>query len=110
MSLRLHIIISRDSPLSLRDQLREAIREKIKTGVLRPGQRLPSSRQLAGDLRLARSVVVEAYQQLEAEGYLTLVPRSGTRVAERAAHWTVADVAPLLGEAVIAQPSHVPVH
>ena len=54
--------------------------------------------------------MVEAYQQLEAEGYLTLVPRSGTRVAERAAHWTVADVAPLLGEAVIAQPSHVPVH
>lgn len=108
MSHRLHVSISRDSPFSLRDQLREEIREKIKTGVLCPGQRLPSSRQLASDLRLARSVVVEAYQQLGAEGYLTLVPRSGTRVAERAVYGTVADMMPLAGEAVI-EASRAPV-
>lgn len=53
--------------------------------------------------------MVEAYQQLGAEGYLTPVPRSGTRVADRAAHGTAADMMPLAGEAGIEQPSRVPV-
>jgi len=105
----LHVTVSRDSGLSLRDQLREAIQEKIKTGVLRPGERLPSSRQLADDLHLARSVVVEAYQQLEAEGYLTSVPRSGTRVAELALNGMVSDLIPLAGETETELPGGIPV-
>ncbi|MER5780340.1 PLP-dependent aminotransferase family protein [Streptomyces mobaraensis] len=54
----------------------------IENGTLRPGARLPSSRQLAADLRVSRSVVVEAYEQLSAEGYLVARHGSGTRVAE----------------------------
>lgn len=109
MSRRLHVTISRASQLSLRDQLRGAIQEKIKAGMLRPGQRLPSSRQLANDLRLARSVVVEVYQQLEAEGYLTSVPRSGTRVADLAMNGLVTDLMPLAGEAKAELSDSVPV-
>ena len=109
VSWRLHVTISRDSALPLRDQLRGAIQEKIKTGVLRPGQRLPSSRQLANDLGLARSVVVETYQQLEAEGYLSSVPRSGTRVAELALNGMVNDLIPLAGEAEPELPGCFPV-
>lgn len=56
----------------------------IEAGALRPEAPLPSSRRLAEDLELARSVVVEAYQQLTAEGYLTSIDRSGTRVARHA--------------------------
>jgi GntR family transcriptional regulator/MocR family aminotransferase len=44
----------------------------------------PSSRALAADLDLSRSLVVEAYEQLVAEGYLEARPGSATRVASRA--------------------------
>jgi GntR family transcriptional regulator / MocR family aminotransferase len=58
--------------------LRAAIREQR----LAPGQRLPSTRALAYDLGVARGTVVEAYAQLEAEGYLTARHGAGTWVAD----------------------------
>ena len=67
----------------VRAALESALREAISSGRLRPGSRLPSSRALAGDLGLARNTVAEAYSQLVAEGWLTAVQGSGTRVAER---------------------------
>jgi GntR family transcriptional regulator / MocR family aminotransferase len=58
--------------------LRAAIRERR----LAPGQRLPSTRTLAYDLGIARGTVVEAYAQLEAEGYLIVRHGAGTWVAD----------------------------
>jgi GntR family transcriptional regulator/MocR family aminotransferase len=54
-------------------------------GVLTPGARLPSSRALAADLGVSRTVVTEAYQQLYAEGWLDGRHGSGTFVAGRSA-------------------------
>jgi GntR family transcriptional regulator/MocR family aminotransferase len=65
-------------------RLAEGIRAAIRDGRLRPGEALPSSRNLAGDLGLSRWVVTEAYQQLTAEGYLTARTGSATRVAPAA--------------------------
>ncbi|MFH9294465.1 PLP-dependent aminotransferase family protein [Streptomyces sp. NPDC017520] len=62
-------------------QIQAAIRERIKDGTLHPGVRLPSSRNLAEDLGVSRSVVVQAYEQLVAGGYLRSAQGSGTRVA-----------------------------
>jgi GntR family transcriptional regulator/MocR family aminotransferase len=73
--------VSRDSSQPLTSQIQTAVKREITEGVLRPGTRLPSSRALADDLRVSRSVVVEAYGQLIAEGYLEAVQGSGTRVA-----------------------------
>lgn len=56
--------------------LRGAIQERV----LRAGERLPSSRSLAQDLRLARNTVMNALSQLEAEGFLETRPGSGTYV------------------------------
>ncbi|MFF6888131.1 PLP-dependent aminotransferase family protein [Streptomyces sp. NPDC012421] len=75
------IKVSRDSSQSLTHQIQTAVKGEIAEGALRPGTRLPSSRALADDLRVSRSVVVEAYGQLIAEGYLEAVQGSGTRVA-----------------------------
>lgn len=75
------IEVSRHSPQPLTGQIQTAVKREIAEGVLRPGTRLPSSRALADDLRVSRSVVVEAYGQLIAEGYLEAVQGSGTRVA-----------------------------
>jgi GntR family transcriptional regulator / MocR family aminotransferase len=67
----------------VRVALESALREAVSSGRLRPGTRLPSSRVLAADLGIARNTVAEAYGQLAAEGWLTSVQGSGTRVADR---------------------------
>ncbi len=57
------------------------VRSAILAGGLRPGAKLPSSRDLAGRLGVARASVVAAYEQLLAEGYLAARTGSGTYVS-----------------------------
>jgi GntR family transcriptional regulator/MocR family aminotransferase len=64
----LELDLDRRRPLGL--QLEETLRELVRSGRLPAGTRLPSTRALAGDLRVSRGVVVGAYTQLAAEGYL----------------------------------------
>ena len=61
--------------------LQRAVREAIRAGRLRPGDPLPSTRALARDLGVARGTVVEAYEQLAAEGWLVARHGLGTQVA-----------------------------
>jgi GntR family transcriptional regulator/MocR family aminotransferase len=75
------IALSRRSGAALRVQLADSLRDSIRSGQLAAGVCLPASRQLAQDLGVSRSVVVDAYAQLSAEGYLEAQLRSGTRVA-----------------------------
>lgn len=65
----------------LHQQIERQLRAAIQAGRLTPGERLPSTRTLAKDLGVARGVVVEAYEQLVAEGHLASELGSGTRVA-----------------------------
>lgn len=67
----------------VRAGLETALRDAVRTGRLRPGSELPSSRVLAVDLGIARNTVSEAYAQLVAEGWLTARRGSGTRVTSR---------------------------
>ncbi|MBN9682296.1 MULTISPECIES: MocR-like pyridoxine biosynthesis transcription factor PdxR [unclassified Corallococcus] len=69
------------SPTPLHEQLFEGIRARILAGALAPGLRLPSSRQLATELDVARSTVLQALDALTAEGYLVARAGSCTRVA-----------------------------
>jgi GntR family transcriptional regulator / MocR family aminotransferase len=66
----------------LADQVAAELRAAIRSGRLAGGVRLPASRGLARDLGMSRGVVVEAYEQLVAEGFLVSRQGSGTRVAE----------------------------
>ncbi len=63
-------------------QLCIAFREAILDGRLRPGIRLPSTRDLARRYDLARGTIVGAFEQMKAEGYLTGRTGSGTYVAK----------------------------
>lgn len=69
------------SRLPLRVRLTMALRDAVQTGRVGPGSTLPSSRVLARDLGISRGVVLEAYAQLTAEGYLLSRPGAGTTVA-----------------------------
>ncbi|MFI6472207.1 PLP-dependent aminotransferase family protein [Streptomyces sp. NPDC050516] len=80
MALHIAVEVVRDSSNSLTSQIQNFIKREIAEGILHPGTRLPSSRRLADDLDVSRSVVVEAYGQLVAEGYLEAVQGAGTRV------------------------------
>ena len=55
----------------------------IAAGILAPGERLPSVRQLARDLSIAPGTVAKAFQRLDADGMITTRHGSGTRVADR---------------------------
>jgi GntR family transcriptional regulator / MocR family aminotransferase len=81
----LFIALDRSRPRGLRAQIEDGLREAIRSGRLLPGTRVPSSRALAADLEVTRGVVVEAYEQLAAEGYVTMVQGSGTVVNDIAA-------------------------
>jgi len=64
----------------LGQQLVEQLRSAIVEGSIPPGSRLPSSRALARECGVSRNLVVSAYDELFAEGYLEGVPGSGTYV------------------------------
>jgi GntR family transcriptional regulator/MocR family aminotransferase len=76
--------MDRGGLVALHRQLERGLQDAIRSGRLQPGAPLPSTRALAGELALSRGVVVEAYEQLTAEGYLESRPGGKTRVAERA--------------------------
>lgn len=63
------------------DQLRAQIIDGIRNGRLAPGTRLPTVRELAGQLGLAVNTVARAYRELEAAGLLETRGRFGTFVA-----------------------------
>lgn len=68
------------------EQVRGQITDLIRSGDLAAGQRLPSIRQLAADLRVAPGTVAKAYSMLESEGLIETSRTRGTRVAPGNAH------------------------
>src|SRR5918912_4369714 len=68
----------------LRVGVEQGLREAIRSGRLRRGTRLPSTRALAADLGVSRGTVVQAYAQLAAEGWISGRRGSATVVAVEA--------------------------
>jgi GntR family transcriptional regulator/MocR family aminotransferase len=81
----LFVALDRAGRRPLRSQLEEQLRDGVRSGRLHAGTALPSTRALAAELGIARGVVVEAYGQLVAEGFLVARRGSATRVARVAA-------------------------
>jgi GntR family transcriptional regulator / MocR family aminotransferase len=70
--LGLLVELDREGELPLHEQIERSVRHGIRSGRLVPGVRLPSTRGLAAELGISRGVVSAAYDQLAAEGYLTV--------------------------------------
>ena len=81
LSPGLLVRLDRSADQPLRAQLEASLREAIRSGRLRAGERLPSTRELARALSVSRGMVQDCYGQLLAEGYLTSRTGSATRVA-----------------------------
>jgi GntR family transcriptional regulator / MocR family aminotransferase len=78
------LTLDRSGRGGLREQLQQQLRLAIQQGRLPAAALLPPSRRLARELGVARSVVVDVYEQLAADGYLGARQGSGTRVLRTA--------------------------
>jgi GntR family transcriptional regulator/MocR family aminotransferase len=78
------VSVTREGPGTLGAQIEDQLRRAIREGALKAGARVPSTRDLARQLDVSRRVVVDAYSQLAAEGYLVLRQGARPRVSEAA--------------------------
>ena len=63
-------------------QIYDGIREQILTGILLPGDKLPSVRELAASLAINPNTIQRAYRELEAQGWIATVPGKGCFVCK----------------------------
>ena len=75
------VAINRKISTPLHRQIYDGFRSAILEGRLRPGQRIPSTRVLASEIRVSRFPVLNAYAQLLAEGYLESRIGAGTLIS-----------------------------
>src|SRR3984885_12420289 len=76
------IALDRGKKSPMYRQLYDWFRDAIVSGQLRAGQRVPSTRALAEELKISRLPVLSAFEQLHAEGYLQTLVGSGTIVSK----------------------------
>ena len=74
--------VRKDDPIPLYFQVAERIREQIATGVLKPGDRLPSAREMSQQAGISRMTVRQALDYLERQGILVVRHGAGTFVAQ----------------------------
>ena len=83
--MKTNIRVSRKKPESLTSQIRNQLSSLIESGSLAAGSFLPSERELANSLKVARNVVRGAYEQLVSVGSIQSEGRKGRRVRPAAA-------------------------
>jgi|SRR5689334_1941294 len=81
MATKLSVRVNRKRPESMTRQIREQLNTLIDAGALAAGTLLPSERELANTLKVARNVVRGAYEQLMEAGKLTSEGRKGRSVS-----------------------------
>jgi len=80
----MYIRLDSDSGTPLHLQIKEQVRMALATGVLQPGDQLPTVRDLAADLRINPNTIARVYRDLQAEGLVISRQGSGSYVSEQA--------------------------
>ena len=74
------ITLSNFSGIPIYEQIKEQIKAQILSGALSEGEKLPSLRELARDLRISVLTTTRAYTDLEQEGYIATIQGKGCYV------------------------------
>ena len=80
------ISIVTSSPEPVYEQITRQVQQGVTEGLLKPGDALPTVRQLADDLQINRNTVARAYRILEDRGVILTAGRRGTFVHDQAEH------------------------
>ena len=80
---RLNISISNTSTIPLYEQIQSQIKNQILNGSLKPGEGLPSIRNLAKELKVSIITTKRAYEELEKDGFIETVIGKGTFVSNQ---------------------------
>ena len=76
-------------------QIEQGIRDQIRAGILRPGDKLPSVRELAASLTINPNTIQRAYRELEQQGWIATVSGKGCFVCDQT---PAPEKAPLLNQ------------
>lgn len=93
------IIIDKESKIPVYRQIAVSIINAIRTGTLKAGTHLPSSRELAKTLGVHRKTVIAGYEELDAQDWIVIVPRK---------HVAVSEHIPLLKPQKWSEPNNIP--
>ena len=77
------IRIDKKAETAVYQQIANQLVKLIRDGLIQPGSRLPASRELAALLKVHRKTVVAAYNELDAQDWIEVVPRKGISVSSR---------------------------
>ena len=80
VTLMIHLDYRDSRPIY--EQVKDSLRRLMVTGVLAPGDKLPSVRSMASQLSINPNTIQRAYAELESEGYVVSVTGKGSFVAE----------------------------
>ena len=76
------LVISQNDPRPLYQQVKDQLRHRVAIGVLKPGDEIPSIRQLAADIRVSVITIKRAYLELEMEGVIQTRQGRGSFVSD----------------------------
>lgn len=79
----MYLIISNSSETPIYEQIKNQIKDKIISGELSAGELLPSIRSLAKDLMISVITTKRAYEDLEREGYITMITGKGCFISNK---------------------------
>ncbi|WP_236873586.1 GntR family transcriptional regulator [Burkholderia sp. PAMC 26561] len=80
---KVQVSVNREKVTPLTVQITQAVVDKIRSGLLRPGEALPGSRELAAKLGINRKTVIAAYDELISHGWLVVEGKRGTFVSPK---------------------------
>jgi len=84
----LHLKLDPASAVPIYAQVVDQVRSLVASRALRPGDQLPSVRELASTLRVNRNTAAKAYQMLESDGVVETRQGQGCYIANRAPRWS----------------------
>lgn len=81
MGTKFNLQVNSTGEIGMNHQIAEQLEEKIRSGEIQPGEKLPSETELANELNVSRDVVRRAYAILKGNGFIeTIKKRDGCHV------------------------------
>lgn len=77
------IAVNKQSPVAVYLQIANSLVNLIRSGIIKPGALLPSSREMSAILEVHRKTIVAAYEELFVQDWIETIPRKGVIVSQR---------------------------